>query len=338
MPARSSASQISGSTPSSRKVVTVFSSLSFESLVRVGVEPAAADPGSNARTGVCRAHPGARSCAGARPHRSCGDQPQSIGSVCACPNPRPIRRAGAADRAGSSSRTPTTARPWSTSSARSRTARSRRSSGSSTTPSWRRRCATRSRWAAMASLGVRPRRRALHDRIRELGADPFDAMAPFEAAIDLFHAHTAPADWYEGLVKAYVGDGLAADFYREIAAYLDADTRDLIIASLEDTGQADFVVDRIRAGHRGRPEARRPAGAVGPPADGRGADPGAAGGRRARRADRAAGRRHRPARASTWPRSAGCSPGSPSGTPSGWPSSASRPDLGSSAVAPAAVR
>jgi hypothetical protein len=87
----------------------------------------------------------------------------------------------------------------------------------------------------------------LHERIRALGADPFDAMAPFESAIDLFHTHTAPADWYEGLIKAYVGDGLAADFYREIAAYLDADTRDLIIASLEDTGQADFAVRHIRA-------------------------------------------------------------------------------------------
>src|SRR3982751_639856 len=86
----------------------------------------------------------------------------------------------------------------------------------------------------------------LHDRIRELGSDPFEAMAPFEAAIDLFHAHTAPADWYEGLVKAYVGDGMAADFYREIAAYLDAGTRDLIIASLEDTGQADFAVRHVR--------------------------------------------------------------------------------------------
>src|SRR3954449_8819883 len=86
----------------------------------------------------------------------------------------------------------------------------------------------------------------LHDRIRELGADPFEAMAPFEGAIDLFHVHTAPADWYEGLVKAFVGDGLASDFYREIAAYLDADTRDLIIASLEDSGQADFAVRRIR--------------------------------------------------------------------------------------------
>src|SRR3954451_8879394 len=86
----------------------------------------------------------------------------------------------------------------------------------------------------------------LHQRIRELGSDPFEAMAPFQGPIDLFHVHTAPADWYEGLVKAYVGDGLAADFYREIAAYLDADTRDLIVASLDDAGQAVFAVRHIR--------------------------------------------------------------------------------------------
>ena len=86
----------------------------------------------------------------------------------------------------------------------------------------------------------------LHERIRALGADPFEAMAPFEAALDLFHAHTAPSDWAEGLVKAYVGDGLAADFYREIAAYLDAGTRDVIIGALEDAGQAGFAVRHIR--------------------------------------------------------------------------------------------
>jgi hypothetical protein len=99
--------------------------------------------------------------------------------------------------------------------------------------------------AAMATLEFGHVSR-LHERLRELGSDPFEAMAPFQAAIDLFHAHTAPSDWYEGLVKAYVGDGMAADFYREIAAYLDADTRDLIIASLEDTGQAVFAVRHIR--------------------------------------------------------------------------------------------
>jgi hypothetical protein len=88
---------------------------------------------------------------------------------------------------------------------------------------------------------------ALHARITELGADPFAAMAPFRDAIDLFHEHTAPSDWFESLIKAYVGDGMADDFYREIAAYLDADTRDLIVASLDSEGHASFVVDRVRA-------------------------------------------------------------------------------------------
>ncbi|WP_345526517.1 ferritin-like fold-containing protein [Nocardioides endophyticus] len=87
----------------------------------------------------------------------------------------------------------------------------------------------------------------LRERLAELGADPFEAMAPFRAPIDKFHEHTAPADWFEGLIKAYVGDGMANDFYREIAAYLDADTRDLIVASLEDSGHSAFVVDRVRA-------------------------------------------------------------------------------------------
>ena len=88
---------------------------------------------------------------------------------------------------------------------------------------------------------------ALHRRLESLGADPFAAMAPFRDALDRFHDHTAPADWYEGLVKAFVGDGLADDFYREIAAYLDAETRDLVVGTLEDTGHAAFVVDRVRA-------------------------------------------------------------------------------------------
>ena len=78
----------------------------------------------------------------------------------------------------------------------------------------------------------------LRDRLTELGADPFEAMLPFRKPIEEFHGHTAPRDWLEGLVKAYVGDGLAADFYREVAAFVDADTRTLIIDSLEDSGQA----------------------------------------------------------------------------------------------------
>ncbi len=88
----------------------------------------------------------------------------------------------------------------------------------------------------------------LQERLESLGADPYAAMESFQAGFDSFHRHTAPADWYEGLIKAYVGDGLAADFYREIAAYLDADTRDLIIDALDDAGHSAFVVERVRTG------------------------------------------------------------------------------------------
>ena len=88
----------------------------------------------------------------------------------------------------------------------------------------------------------------LVERLEQLGADPAEAMQVFRPGFDSFHAHTAPADYYEGLIKAYVGDGLAADFYREIAAYLDPETREVIIRSLEDSGQTSFIVERVRAG------------------------------------------------------------------------------------------
>ena len=88
---------------------------------------------------------------------------------------------------------------------------------------------------------------ALRDRLTQLGADPFAAMEPFRVPIDAFHSHTRPADWLEGLIKAYVGDGLAADFYREVAAYVDPETRAFVLQTLEDTGHSEFAVDRVRA-------------------------------------------------------------------------------------------
>jgi hypothetical protein len=80
-----------------------------------------------------------------------------------------------------------------------------------------------------------------------LGADTLQAMEPFKVAFDAFHTRTASSDWLEGLVTAYVGDGLAADFYSEIATFLDPDTRTVIVECLRDTGNAEFVVDRVRA-------------------------------------------------------------------------------------------
>lgn len=87
----------------------------------------------------------------------------------------------------------------------------------------------------------------LRDRLEQVGVDPYAAMEPFEETFARFHANTAPRDWPESLVKAYVGDNLASDFYREIAAYLDDGTRILILEVLEDSGHSAFAVDRVRA-------------------------------------------------------------------------------------------
>jgi len=90
-------------------------------------------------------------------------------------------------------------------------------------------------------------------RLGELGVEAYAVMEPFREAFDAFHAHTAPSDWWESLVKAYVGDGLANDFYREIAGFLDAQTKELVLSTLEDTGRTEFVVDRVRRGIEAEP-------------------------------------------------------------------------------------
>jgi hypothetical protein len=87
----------------------------------------------------------------------------------------------------------------------------------------------------------------LTERLTELGVDPAAAMAPFVSALDAFHEGTRPSTWLEGLVKAYVGDGLATDFYREIAAFLPDPDRALVLEVLADTGHADFAVREVRA-------------------------------------------------------------------------------------------
>ena len=89
--------------------------------------------------------------------------------------------------------------------------------------------------------------RQLRDHLLANGVDPESAMAPFVDALDGFHDVTRPNDWYEGLIKAYVGDGLATDFYREVSAYVvDDETRALVLTVLSDTGQASFAVARVK--------------------------------------------------------------------------------------------
>ncbi|GAA3439396.1 ferritin-like fold-containing protein [Kutzneria kofuensis] len=81
----------------------------------------------------------------------------------------------------------------------------------------------------------------------EHGVAVADAMAPFAAAFDAFNASTAPRSWHESLVKAYVGDGLAADFYREVAGWLDEPTQKLVLEVLADTGHSAFAEREVKA-------------------------------------------------------------------------------------------
>lgn len=77
--------------------------------------------------------------------------------------------------------------------------------------------------------------------------DVQDAMRPFIGHFDTWHASTAPRSWLESLVKAYVGDGLAADLYREIASWLDPETSALVTEVLADTGHSAFAERAVRA-------------------------------------------------------------------------------------------
>jgi hypothetical protein len=86
----------------------------------------------------------------------------------------------------------------------------------------------------------------LVSRLKDMGADPEQAMLPFVPPVDAFHERTKPSTWLEGLVKAYVGDGIATDFYREVSAFVDPSTRELVLKVLEDSGHADFVVTAVQ--------------------------------------------------------------------------------------------
>lgn len=89
--------------------------------------------------------------------------------------------------------------------------------------------------------------RRLVRRLTEIRVDPELAMRPFVAPLADYHDQTAPKDWLEALAKAYVGDGIADDFYREIAGFLGSPDRELVLEVLHDSWHADFAAAELRA-------------------------------------------------------------------------------------------
>lgn len=87
---------------------------------------------------------------------------------------------------------------------------------------------------------------ALIAHLEAVGENPYSVMETFAPMVEKFQQRTRPRDWLEGLVKAYVGDGLAADFYREISIFLDEKTHTLIEDVCGGTRHSDFVIDEVR--------------------------------------------------------------------------------------------
>lgn len=89
--------------------------------------------------------------------------------------------------------------------------------------------------------------RRLADRLTELGVSPEDAMSPYVSALQSYHEATEPKDWLEALTKAYVGDAIADDFFREMATYLDEPDRQLVLDVLHDTRYGEYAGAEIRS-------------------------------------------------------------------------------------------
>ncbi|AKE90653.1 MULTISPECIES: ferritin-like fold-containing protein [Rhodococcus] len=86
----------------------------------------------------------------------------------------------------------------------------------------------------------------LHAALTARGVEIYTAMEPYRRALDAYHASTNPSNWHESLVKAYVGDGIAADFYREIAGTLAPEVAEVVREVLAETGHSEFVVHEVR--------------------------------------------------------------------------------------------
>ena len=86
----------------------------------------------------------------------------------------------------------------------------------------------------------------LRDALAARGVDVVPAMNRYASALENYHRLTTPSTWLEALVKTYVGDALAADFYSEIADVLPDEVAGVVRAVLGETGHSQFVVAEVR--------------------------------------------------------------------------------------------
>lgn len=113
---------------------------------------------------------------------------------------------------------------------------------------------------AVASMAAAQMRNfeLLSAELSRRGQDVVTATAPYIPVISRYHARTTPRNWNESLVKACIGDGLAADFYSEIARALPAEPASVVASVLADTTESAFAVEGVRAAVAANPALRSP--------------------------------------------------------------------------------
>ncbi|GAA1097610.1 ferritin-like fold-containing protein [Tsukamurella spumae] len=113
---------------------------------------------------------------------------------------------------------------------------------------------------AVASMAAAQMRNfeLLDTELDRRGQDVTVATAPFVPVVTRYHERTTPRNWNEALVKAYIGDGLAADFYSEVARALPGEPASVVAAVLSDTRESEFAVSRVRGAIAANPGLRSP--------------------------------------------------------------------------------
>jgi len=90
--------------------------------------------------------------------------------------------------------------------------------------------------------------RRVSDRLLGGGTDPAVAFGPYLVVWREYHERTTPSDWWEALVKAYIGDGIAADFLAEVISRLSLGERAAVARLLPDAKVEAFLQSELAGG------------------------------------------------------------------------------------------
>jgi hypothetical protein len=102
---------------------------------------------------------------------------------------------------------------------------------------------------AIASMAASQMRHyeVLRDAMEARGIDVLKAMEPYVKTLESYHSLTLPRTWLEAMVKTYIGDSLAADFYREVVSSLPGESGAVLKAVLSTTGHSEFAIAQVQA-------------------------------------------------------------------------------------------